>query len=347
MGVEVGALEKALSEVLAGRLRAVEEAEKRKRQLFEKCPELALLEAEIARAGLDAVRAVLSGEPEENMKAAGAKSLAAQNRRCDILEKLGYSPGVFLPVYACGLCQDTGFSGGKLCRCVKEKVKRDEFRELCLKAPLKESNFDRFSLEYYDGDARQTMQKVYGYCREYAARFGQETKNLLLTGRTGLGKTHLSLAIAAEVINKGYSVIYGSALDLLHKAEREHFGREQGTDVMASLCGADLLILDDLGAEYSSPFTVSAVYHIINTRLLQKKPMVISTNLIPAELERRYGERVVSRFISEYTPLSFAGTDVRQKKALENKLRIDGYAVAFSDGIKKFPQDHRNNCQMD
>ena len=323
MSLGEGALEKALSEVLAGRARAIDQAEKRKREICEKCPELALLEAEIARAGLDAARAVLSGDPEENMKAAGMKSLSAQNRRCEILEKLGHAPGIFLPVYACGLCQDTGFSGGKLCRCVKEKSRRDEFRELCLKAPLEESRFDRFSLEYYDENARETMQKVFEYCREYAARFGRETKNLLLTGRTGLGKTHLSLAIAAEVINKGYGVLYGSALDLLHKAEREHFGREQGTDVMASLCGADLLILDDLGAEYSSPFTVSAVYHIINTRLLQKKPMVISTNLTPAEWERRYGERVVSRFISEYALLSFAGTDVRQKKALAAQSAVE------------------------
>ena len=285
------------------------------------CPELVSIEAELVRAGLAAARAILSDKAEADMQKAYAQSLSAQQKRDALLAAQGLPIHYLQPDYSCEKCEDRGFSEGRLCDCVKKRACELSFAALNLKAPLADCGFDRFSLDYYNGDARPAMQTVVEYCRRYAENFEPGCGNLLLLGRTGLGKTHLSLAIAKEVITKGFSVIYGSALNVLHQVEREHFGREENGNTMDRLCGCDLLILDDLGAEYASPFITSAVYNVINTRLLEKKPLVISTNLSPAELERRYGERVVSRFISEYTPLQFAGEDVRQKKALERKTK--------------------------
>ena len=132
-------------------------------------------------------------------------------------------------------------------------------------------------------------------------------------GKTGLGKTHLSLAIAAEVSKKGYKVIYGSAQNLLRKVEKEHFSGGDD-ETINSLLECDLLVLDDLGTEFESKFNASQVYNIINTRLNFSLPTIISTNLTMSELEGRYEQRVVSRLIGEYDVLMFIGNDVRQLK---------------------------------
>ena len=81
---------------------------------------------------------------------------------------------------------------------------------------------------------------------------------------------------------------------------------------MQALLDTDLLVLDDLGAEYHSAFNVSSVYNIINSRLNLRRPTVISSNLTTKELETRYSDRIVSRLLTQYTYLRFAGSDIRQ-----------------------------------
>ena len=142
----------------------------------------------------------------------------------------------------------------------------------------------------------------------------------MMLGATGLGKTHLSLAIAKEVINKGFRVLYCTAQDILRKIERVHFSRTMEEDeTLQAVLGADLLILDDLGAEYNTQFNVATVYNIINSRINYGRPTIISSNLSSQELEERYSQRVVSRLLTQYTYLRFIGEDVRQKKLKEKK----------------------------
>ena len=109
-------------------------------------------------------------------------------------------------------------------------------------------------------------------------------------------------------------MIYASAQNILNKLENEKFGRSDTSDTEKNLLECDLLILDDLGTEFSTQFTVSAIYNIINSRLLASKPTVISTNLTMEQLESVYTQRISSRILSEYTILQFDGTDVRQLK---------------------------------
>ncbi|MBR3026339.1 MAG: ATP-binding protein, partial [Oscillospiraceae bacterium] len=132
-------------------------------------------------------------------------------------------------------------------------------------------------------------------------------------GETGLGKTHLSLAIAERLLSENYSVVYGSTVNFIDKIESEHFGRSEG-NTLSVLVNADLLILDDLGSEYDKQFTTATFYNIINTRLNKRLPTIISTNLSFEEMEARYEQRIVSRIISEYDYLPFCGNDVRQLK---------------------------------
>ena len=134
-------------------------------------------------------------------------------------------------------------------------------------------------------------------------------------GETGLGKTHLSLAIVAAVSEKGYSVVYGPAGNLFTAAEREHFSYSGETEKLDSMLSCDLLVIDDLGTEFLSPFTSSLFYNIINSRILENKPTIISTNLSIAEIEKRYSDRIASRFIGNYEVKRFLGEDIRQQKA--------------------------------
>ena len=131
----------------------------------------------------------------------------------------------------------------------------------------------------------------------------------------GLAK-HTSLSIAREAIAKDFAVIYGSTQNLLHELEEEHFGRRPADEgaMQEMLLSCDLLILDDLGAEFSTSFTVAALYNIINSRINAGLPVIISTNLTPTELEAKYTQRITSRIIGCYTSLIFCGRDIRQLK---------------------------------
>ena len=139
----------------------------------------------------------------------------------------------------------------------------------------------------------------------------------ILIGGTGLGKTHLSLAIANKAIERGHGVIYGSAPNMFGMLEREHFGRQYNSDrtYEQELLETDLLIIDDLGVEFSTQFTVSCVYNIINSRMLSRKPTIISTNLTARELEEKYTQRITSRIIGNFISLKFVGKDIRQLRS--------------------------------
>ena len=136
-----------------------------------------------------------------------------------------------------------------------------------------------------------------------------------MLGKTGLGKTHLSLAITKEVIIKGYSAAYDSIVNFLREIEKEHFGRSD-KDTLSLLLDVDLLVLDDLGSEFDSAFYSSTVYNIINSRLNKGLPTVISTNLSPQEMQKKYDDRIISRLFAMYDYLKFSGSDIRQQKKI-------------------------------
>jgi DNA replication protein DnaC len=291
---------------------------------YAKCPALLQLDAEISRTGL-AIGGALGKSPEE------AEALLAilreQNAHARIeREKLLLAnrfPKDYLEThFTCELCRDTGFVNGLRCGCFTRLLRQLAYKELCMDAPLEKSTFARFHAEEIPANivengisAREHMRGVVANCEQYAAVFDEKAKNILFTGQTGLGKTHLSLAIVGEVLQKGYTVIYGAAQNLLNKMEREHFSRyndAQG-ETEEALISCTLLVLDDLGSEFFTKFTESAVYNIINTRLLRALPTIISTNLTHKQLEEKYGRRVSSRVFGNYIEINLMGKDHRQK----------------------------------
>ena len=242
-------------------------------------------------------------------------NLKAQSDIASLLKDAGLPEDYLETPYTCKKCSDSGFFEGKICTCHKQLLKHIAMEQLSKTSPLKLSSFDDFDLSYYEGNDRVIMSKIFNYCVSYAEDFGMDSYSIIMRGETGLGKTHLSLAIAGEAIKKGYNVIYGSAQSFFSRIENEHFNRfksDENTEEI--ITDSDLLIIDDLGAEFSTSFTVSVFYNIVNNRMLTGKPTIISTNLTPAQLEKRYSRRVTSRLISEYQALNFVGKDIRQLK---------------------------------
>jgi DNA replication protein DnaC len=232
--------------------------------------------------------------------------------------------GVEKPGYICSLCEDSGYKDGKLCSCVTDIAKSLAFNEMSSKMPVSECCFENFDLNYYSDVAdasgavpRKRAASILKLCKDFSDNFSRDSRSLLFMGDAGLGKTHLSLAIVSAVSAKGFGVVYGSAQNLFSAAEKEHFSYGGETDAIDSLLNCDLLVIDDLGTEFYSPYTASLFYNIINSRLLSRRPTVINTNLSFDELEKRYSARITSRFIGSYDMKKFIGNDIRQIKAME------------------------------
>ena len=280
-------------------------------------PEIQEIENKINEIGLEAVKSAvkLSGTADLIKLKEQYEALAKQ--RDELIAKYKVDVKLLSPQYRCKKCNDTGYESGKLCECVKAIAKEKYYKDLCQQMPLERSTFGNFDLSLYPDDCLNNMTEIFNFCKDYADGFNPTSKSLLFFGRTGLGKTHLSLAIANGVIDKGYSVIYGSSQNFLKQIEDEAFGRKNG-DTLNALLDCDLLILDDFGTEFLSSFISSAIYNILNTRALKSMPTVISTNLSLGEINSVYGERIFSRIIGNYVIKQFTGKDIRQVQMVKN-----------------------------
>ncbi len=290
-------------------------------------PELIDIQRQLATTGARVSSIIVrGGNVEENIAALKEENLNLQARRAELLMVNGLPLDYLEPKHSCELCQDSGYVGNKICSCHELLLKQLTFEKLSGEVKLASFNFDNFDLNYYPNtkeegsnySPRMVMESNYRRAVEYADKFTIYSPSLLLLGKTGLGKTHLSVAIAGKVIEKGYNVLYTSAQNLLFKLEREKFSSVNVTgydDYMSVVLEADLLIIDDLGAEFSTSFTVSTIYNIINTRQLQGRPTIINSNLDNTKkLQEAYSERFVSRLLGNYTLLTFKGEDIRIKK---------------------------------
>ncbi len=293
----------------------------RHREICDKLPQYAEYERMLAETSGKLISLMLGAgeDAPKHLKQLEEGNLALQQRMKELLTEAGYPEDYLQPIYTCPVCQDKGIADNKWCECFNKLMLNAAAEEMNDVSPLKLSSFASFDLGYYSDEAdknmgispREVMRRNLAYCMDYAKDFTTDSDSIYMSGCTGLGKTHLSLAIADAVIHKGNSVIYGSTPELLRQLEREYFGRAD-TDTMASLTRCDLLILDDLGAENEKPVYTSLLYELINSRISRGLPMIISSNLSVNELRQRYQDRICSRIIS-FETLVFIGQDVRRK----------------------------------
>lgn len=308
---------KALADVAKRRLTADEAAKNNLLSVYLAHPDIKELDEKMNELGLLAVKSAvkLSGADEIiNLKSEYEK---IDKNKQELLNIYNISISSLKPNYCCKNCSDTGYINGELCDCVKRIAKEYYYNDLCEKMPLEKSNFETFDISLYPDDARVNMQEIFNFSKEYADTFNTTSKNLLFLGRTGLGKTHLSLSIANIAIDKGFGVIYGSSQNFFNQIQDEAFGRKQG-DTLNALLECDLLILDDFGTEFMSTYISSAIYNIINSRILRSIPTIISTNLSLGEINSQYGERIMSRILGNYVIKQFTGKDIRQIQMLKN-----------------------------
>ena len=268
-----------------------------------------------------AARAVFAGgDAEALMNQAKEENLQLQRERKRILEER-FEPGFLDETPICPVCSGTGYVGSTMCDCLAELCRQEQKKELTFLSAGRES-FDQFRLDYYSDKPtpagytpRGIMEKTYQDCRRYAFGFSMASGNLLFSGNTGLGKTFLSACIARAVADQGYSVVYESAGHLFAALEKARFeANEENRRAAAKYTECDLLIVDDLGTELPGQFVTAALYSLINDRLLENKPTIISTNLNSDEIGRRYNPQIASRLRGSYKRVAFVGDDIRLLK---------------------------------
>ncbi len=301
---------------------AEREAEMRHSAAVALCPEIAQIEREMASHGADVVKAVgMGANLDEYIKNLATANLRAQAKRKELLKGAGFPEDYLEVKYTCEICKDTGYNKEFYCQCYRKLIRDVARQELSANSPLKKCTFDSFCVDKYpdvvDGvigiNQREHMKNNYEYCKEYAENFTTNSPGIFMNGKTGLGKTHLSLAIANVVIDKGFDVYYGTIQSIMDKLEGEHFGRlPREESIKEDILSCDLLIIDDLGTEFATQFTNAELYNIINSRILASLPTIISTNLDFNDVAEKYSQRVASRIMGSSDSMYFCGKDIRQ-----------------------------------
>ena len=321
-------MRRALQQFEEDRRTREERFQARRESIFRRQPRLREIEDELRSTMSRIITSALrhGTDPGPAVEVLREENLRIQEEKRQLLTQMGLPQDCLEEKPACALCGDTGYRNGQVCRCLRQYYAREQQKELSRMLDLGSQSFDTFSLDWYpqayDADfgrsARENMETVYDICADYAHQFGKRPGNLLLFGAPGLGKTFLSAAIAREVSGNGWSVVYDTAGRIFQRFEAQKFSRESGeadSDVERVL-SCDLLILDDLGTEMTTAFVQSALYQIVNTRLMEKKSTILNTNLMPGEIARRYSPQLASRIEGEYQILPFTGQDVRKLKKM-------------------------------
>ncbi|MBQ6552857.1 MAG: ATP-binding protein [Clostridia bacterium] len=297
--------------------------EERRALLREANPRFSEIDAELRGTSSALFAALRSGNSAESFNRIMEKNHALRAEREKLLADAGLDEHYLDEIYACDKCRDEYYIDGRMCDCLKKELRLTAYERLNASSRLKLTSFDDFDLGYYSEETdemleespRERMTDVLAYVKRYAAEIRTRRDSLLFTGGTGLGKTHLSLAVAKEAVDAGLGVIYDSVPTLMTKLDNERFGRgDEG--LTEAVCSCDLLILDDLGAEHNTASTRTFIYTIVNSRIMSALPTIISTNLSIPELSERYSDAVYSRLTGDYTPVFFCGTDIRLKKKM-------------------------------
>jgi len=254
---------------------------------------------------------------------------ALKQKRLDLLEEFGYSRDYLNPPYVCADCKDTGYIGNKRCHCFEQAAIDLIYNQSNIADVLSKENFDTFDLRYYDAQAiipeinmtaKDNALYVYKACKDFCDQFSQKRGNMMIYGSTGSGKTFMTHCITNELLKQGFSVIYFTAFELFDIFQKVTFQKDsEAKKEYDNIFSCDLLIIDDLGTEFSSAFTNSQLFLCLNERLLRGKSLVVSTNMTPGEIANNYSERVFSRISSDFMLIKLFCDDIRIQKKINNR----------------------------
>ncbi|MGL4737991.1 MAG: ATP-binding protein [Cellulosilyticaceae bacterium] len=307
------------------RMKATALHRQRQQEIYEKIPDIQKIDHSLSKVGVSLVRSMLGTSPTSVDDFEKRSTELQQLKKMKLVEH-GF-PADYLDLhYDCSICKDTGFVGTKRCKCFNKALINLSYNQSNLKHVLSLENFSTFRFDYYSSELfgnsktspRRNMEKLYDFCIRYVENFNHEKPNLLFHGPTGLGKTFLCNCIAKELLDQGYSVLYLSAQDLFRLFSESRFHREdmpeEAKNILDVLFTADLLIIDDFGTESANTFTGPDLFNTLNTRFLNQKATIISTNLPLKDWQTLYSERIISRIHGNYILLPVFGEDIRLVK---------------------------------
>lgn len=231
-----------------------------------------------------------------------------------LLARAGLAPEYLNMEYDCPDCQDTGYIDGKKCHCFKQAMLTILYDQSNMRSLLDNQDFKNVSDRFYKGEDLIHFHDTYEKCLDFTKNFHNDYHNLIFYGTVGTGKSFLSGCIAKELLESGHSVIYFSAASLIDTLSRYNYdykNRNESNDFYQDIYECDLLIIDDLGTEMTTDYSVSKLFTCLNERFLRKKAIVISTNLSLEELKMRYSDRIFSRLTSNSVFCHLTGPDIR------------------------------------
>ncbi len=308
----------------------------RKQELYKKVPRLQEIEQELNSFAINTAKNILNGTcsslQELNKKVADLKK-----EKSLIFKKYNITEAFLKPNYECKLCNDTGYiqgnnSASSMCSCLKQRLLDISYNKSNI-SNLEKENFNTFNINVFSDkiepekykmniSPRQNIFNIKEKCINFVENFDSpDTRNLLFTGNTGLGKTFMSNCIANELIKKGKNVLYQTAPVLLENVidtKMNKYKTQNQDDFYKNVLEADLLIIDDLGTECLNSMKLSELFTILNTRLLNFNnkitKTIISTNLDINNIFNNYEERIGSRIAGFYDIYYFFGDDLRFRK---------------------------------
>ena len=330
MGYEASVLRRAAKRLEEGRRQRSEQLARRQAEIYAKLPRVAEIDRELKGTVYQIIASSLreGRDPAPSIQVIKDHNLSLQAERAQLLLQNGWGADALDERPACPKCNDTGWVGARMCSCLKKLCTEEQIRELSKLLDLGEQSFETFSMDYYSplpwpGEAlspRENMEFIFDMCSNYARKFGRfKMRNLFLSGPPGLGKTFLSACIARTVSENGFSVVYDTAVNVFARFEEQKFARDkldadEARDETRRYLGCNLLILDDLGSELTTPFVQSALYTLVNARLMADRQTVISSNLTMTQVRQRYTPQISSRLEGEYRVLPFYGEDIRLQR---------------------------------
>lgn len=308
------------------RHKAFNEAQKKKDMIYKTLPMLEDIDKQIALAGIELSKIVLMRPDNFEEEIIRIKNEIASYReeKLSIFRENKITEDDFKPSFQCKICEDTGYTSSKeKCKCYEQKIIENLYDMSNIKYRLQKENFNQFDISVFSEEKfkeeklspRQNIKNILEACGNFCMNFSRESPSLLFHGTTGVGKTFMCNCIASELIEKGKTVIYQTASNLMEVIENHKFKKSDEAQLSKDnynyLFECDLLIIDDLGTELNNSFTNSELFNIINARMIADKKTIISTNLPLSDLALVYSDRIISRIFNEFAIFKFYGKDLR------------------------------------